>query len=108
MHFVHYTELLACVLLASNAMVFCLSISVPCIVRLVPQPCAIPMSQNAFQVYVSVFLPHRVIHVISDSWQYSVYVVEIRRLKDTGLQTQLLSNSCLILLHKPTLRSILH
>lgn len=59
MHFVPCTELLACMLLASNAVVLCLGILVLyiyCIVRLVPMPSVIHMSMKGFQEYVSVVL----------------------------------------------------
>lgn len=56
MHFVRWAELLTCILLDSYAVVFCLSILVPRIVRLVPMPPVIHMSMEGFQGYVSVFL----------------------------------------------------
>lgn len=59
MYFVLCNELLACILFASNAVVFCLGILVLyiyCIVRLVPMPSVIHMSMKEFQEYVSVFL----------------------------------------------------
>lgn len=59
MYFVLCNELLACMLLASNAVVFwsgILVLYIYCIVRLVPLPSVIHMSMKGFQEYVSVFL----------------------------------------------------
>lgn len=47
-----------------------------------------------------------IICMISDSWPHNTWGLddEIQRPKDTGLQTQLLPNLCLILLNKTTLK----
>lgn len=59
MYFVLCNELLACMLLASNAVVFWLGILILYIyriVRFVPMPDVIHMPMKGFQEYVSVFI----------------------------------------------------